>query len=183
MIRNPPSNTLHPRSLAGARTIPVRSDVDANVKQHGRLVHVMPAAWPSHRLTRACSLWPRRRPPVPSPSLSALPSGPDRGLYVGAFILSPGRAVGLYTKQQLGAFSASASGDGAVPPPEANVLRPGNRPGPLVRFGGLASGGRSAIWSERGELLAELDAIGAGVAVATESQAGWRPETMLLGRA
>lgn len=40
--------------------------------------------------------------------------------------------------------------------------------------GGLASAGRSAIWSERGERLAQLDATGAGVAVAIEGDAGWR---------
>jgi predicted amidohydrolase len=40
--------------------------------------------------------------------------------------------------------------------------------------GGLASGGRSAIWSPTGELLVQLGKSGAGVAVATEDQAGWR---------
>ena len=40
--------------------------------------------------------------------------------------------------------------------------------------GGLASAGRSAIWSERGELLAQLPVSGAGVAVATEAKEGWR---------
>ena len=40
--------------------------------------------------------------------------------------------------------------------------------------GGLASGGRSAIWSETGDLLAQLEVSGTGVAVAIESHAGWR---------
>jgi predicted amidohydrolase len=47
--------------------------------------------------------------------------------------------------------------------------------------GGLASGGRSAVFSERGELLAQLDAAGAGVAVATESRAGWRGRAIKVG--
>jgi predicted amidohydrolase len=45
--------------------------------------------------------------------------------------------------------------------------------------GGLASGGGSAIWSERGELLVQLEARGSGVAVATESHAGWRAGTIM----
>jgi predicted amidohydrolase len=44
--------------------------------------------------------------------------------------------------------------------------------------GGLASAGRSAIWSERGERLAELDASGAGVVVAIRGEAGWRARTI-----
>lgn len=39
--------------------------------------------------------------------------------------------------------------------------------------GGLASAGRSAIWSETGELLARLASIGAGVAVVAETERGW----------
>ncbi len=46
--------------------------------------------------------------------------------------------------------------------------------------GGLASAGRSSIWSERGELLARLDAGGAGLVVAARDAAGWRAETALL---
>jgi predicted amidohydrolase len=46
--------------------------------------------------------------------------------------------------------------------------------------GGLASGGKSAIWSERGELLVQLGATGAGVAVATERRAGWNATSVLL---
>jgi NAD+ synthase (glutamine-hydrolysing) len=47
--------------------------------------------------------------------------------------------------------------------------------------GGLASGGRSAVWSETGELLAQLEASGGGVAVAIESHAGWRAKAIMLG--
>ena len=47
--------------------------------------------------------------------------------------------------------------------------------------GGLRSAGRSAIWSETGELLARLEADGAGVAVAVESHAGWRGRAIMVG--
>jgi predicted amidohydrolase len=47
--------------------------------------------------------------------------------------------------------------------------------------GGLASGGQSAVWSERGELLVRLPRAGAGVAVASESESGWRCKTVMLG--
>ena len=40
--------------------------------------------------------------------------------------------------------------------------------------GGLAAAGRSGIWSDRGEPLVQLDASGAGVAVAIEEDGGWR---------
>src|SRR5262249_12250098 len=53
----------------------------------------------------------------------------------------------------------------------AMVVAMANYGGPS---GGLASAGRSTIWSERGERLVELDATGAGVAVAIESSGGWR---------
>jgi predicted amidohydrolase len=47
--------------------------------------------------------------------------------------------------------------------------------------GGLASAGRSGIWSERGELLVQLDASGAGIAVASEGRQGWRARSLMLG--
>lgn len=46
--------------------------------------------------------------------------------------------------------------------------------------GGLASAGRSAIWSATGELLVQLEAIGAGVAVVTETEHDCRMRTMML---
>jgi predicted amidohydrolase len=46
--------------------------------------------------------------------------------------------------------------------------------------GGMPSGGGSAIWSDRGDLLVKLDPIGAGVAVAVEGPAGWRTSTEAL---
>ncbi|HWW76493.1 MAG TPA: carbon-nitrogen hydrolase family protein [Pyrinomonadaceae bacterium] len=47
--------------------------------------------------------------------------------------------------------------------------------------GGLASGGQSAVWSGRGELLVQLPQSGAGVAVAAEGESGWRGKTIMLG--
>lgn len=47
--------------------------------------------------------------------------------------------------------------------------------------GGLAAAGRSAIWSERGELLARLDAGGTGVVIARESPDGWHAKAVMLG--
>jgi predicted amidohydrolase len=46
--------------------------------------------------------------------------------------------------------------------------------------GGLRSAGRSAIWSERGERLVQLGARGAGVALARESDVGWRAKAVML---
>ena len=46
--------------------------------------------------------------------------------------------------------------------------------------GGLASAGRSSVWSETGELLAQLDAEGAGVAAVSETHHGWRAKTLML---
>jgi len=40
--------------------------------------------------------------------------------------------------------------------------------------GGLAAAGGSAIWSETGNLIAQLSSAQAAVAVATEDEAGWR---------
>lgn len=45
--------------------------------------------------------------------------------------------------------------------------------------GGLRASGMSAIWSERGTLLARLEASGAGVVVATETDAGWRAAAVM----
>ncbi len=47
--------------------------------------------------------------------------------------------------------------------------------------GGLPSGGKSAIWCARGELLSHLEATGAGVVVAHESHAGWRSRAIMIG--
>lgn len=44
--------------------------------------------------------------------------------------------------------------------------------------GGLKSGGRSAIWSERGELVAQLEASGAGLVIGTETGGTWSGKTI-----
>jgi predicted amidohydrolase len=49
--------------------------------------------------------------------------------------------------------------------------------------GGLAAGGGSAIWSDTGEQLAQLDGQGVGVAVAVEDESGWRGKALMLGEA
>jgi predicted amidohydrolase len=46
--------------------------------------------------------------------------------------------------------------------------------------GRLASAGRSAVWSEKGERLVQLEASGAGVAVCTQTDAGWRAKSIML---
>lgn len=45
---------------------------------------------------------------------------------------------------------------------------------------GLPSGGRSAIWSETGALLARLDPAGLGIVIAAETPAGWSTEAIML---
>lgn len=259
------------RAIAVAQTIPVRGDVGVNVEQHVRLAQAAAGeqaqvlVFPELSLTGyeldlandlAFSLSDPRLAPfaevAASHSMTLIVGAPVRieaRLHIGAFIVSPDRSVGLYTKHHLGAFRTTASCDGIVPPAEATVFQPGNR-NPLVQFngitaavavcadtsrpshpkeaadrgarfylasmfiipseferetanlrahavrhsmtvafanyggpsGGLASGGGSAIWSERGEPLAQLDAVGTGVAVAIESRAGWRAKAVMLGR-
>jgi predicted amidohydrolase len=46
--------------------------------------------------------------------------------------------------------------------------------------GGLAAAGRSAIWSDTGEPLAELEAIGAGVAIAIREPERCRVQTVMI---
>ncbi|HJQ32447.1 MAG TPA: carbon-nitrogen hydrolase family protein [Pyrinomonadaceae bacterium] len=258
------------RSIAVAQTVPVPGDVDANVAEHLRLaraaceegaqVLVFPEmSLTGYELELACALAFTRDDARLAPLVEAAedcsltlvvgaPVGIESRLHIGAFILSPGGAVSLYTKQRMGAFSEAASCDGVVPPPEANFFQPGEL-NPLVRFGGntaavavcadtgrpshaeaarargaeiylasmfvipseferetanlreyaarhsmvvafanyggpsggLASAGRSAVWSERGELLVQLPRAGAGVAVASECESGWRGKTVMLG--
>jgi predicted amidohydrolase len=47
--------------------------------------------------------------------------------------------------------------------------------------GGLASGGKSAIWSESGELLVQLATTGSGIAIATEDGTSWHAKAVVLG--
>ena len=46
--------------------------------------------------------------------------------------------------------------------------------------GGLATAGKSAAWSENGELLAQLGPAGTGVVIATKLEAGWHARTVTL---
>ncbi len=46
--------------------------------------------------------------------------------------------------------------------------------------GGLAAAGCSSIWSDRGDLLVQLGPDGAGVAVATEMDDGWKVMSTML---
>lgn len=47
--------------------------------------------------------------------------------------------------------------------------------------GGLRSAGRSAIWSEAGELLVQLEASGSGIGVVTETPEGHRTRAVMVG--
>jgi predicted amidohydrolase len=49
--------------------------------------------------------------------------------------------------------------------------------------GGLAAAGRSSIWSEQGELVVQLPANGAGIAVATRTSDGWSGRVAMLDAA
>ncbi len=257
------------RVIAVAQTIPMRGDVDANIGHHLRFVDVAAEeqaqvlvfpelSLTGYELDLARKLAFSESDPRLSPLVEAAASysvilvvgAPVRigsRLHIGAFILSPDRTIGLYTKHHLGAFSVGASRDGIVPPAEATGFDPGNL-NPLVKFGGhtaavavcadtgrpshphqaadrgattylatmfiipseyereaaklgayavqhgmtvalanyggpsggLVSAGQSAIWSEKGELLAHLKTSGAGVAVAVESHAGWRAKTIMV---
>jgi predicted amidohydrolase len=257
------------RSIAAAQTIPIRGDVGANVERHLQLARAAAKeeaqvlVFPELSLTGyemdlawdlAFSPGDTRLAPLidaaAACSMTLVVGAPVRTgprLHIAAFILFPDRAVDLYTKHHLGAFSNSASCDGIVPPAEATVFHPGDI-NPLVCFGahtaavavcadtgrsshpqaaaargattylasmfvipseferetarlrsyavrhtmavvmanyggpsgGLASAGRSAIWSEAGELLAQLDSSGAGIAVASETRAGWRARSIAL---
>jgi len=256
------------RAIGVAQTIPIKGDVEKNLEQHLRLIRVAAdlhagllvfpeLSLSGYELELAAELAFTERDSRLSPLIDAASSSsmtlvagaPVRvgsRLHIGAFILSPDRTVGLYTKHHLGAFSPSAGCDGVVPPAEATVFDPGDR-NPLLMLeecsaavavcadtgrpshvqaaadrgakiylasmfvipseldlvtarlrghasrhsmtvafsnfggpsGGLASGGRSAIWSDTGEPVVQLDASGAGVAVVIESESGRRGERVM----
>jgi predicted amidohydrolase len=258
------------RAIAAAQTIPVRGEVGANVEQHLRLVEAAASekarvlVFPELSLTgyeidlaRDLAFSPEDPRLAPlldaaaSSNMTLIAGAPVRmppWLYIAAFILAPDRTVAIYTKQRLGAFPASASADGAVPPAEETVFRPGTLD-PLVTFdghtaavavcadtgrlshprdaaergaktylasmflipsdfkkestglgatakrysmatamanyggpsGGLTAAGGTAIWSQRGEILAQLGTSGAGLAVAIEGRDGWQAKTLTLG--
>jgi predicted amidohydrolase len=142
--------------MAVGQTTPRRGDVDANVEQHLRLVRIAAdqqaqvLVFPELSLTGyeldlandlAFSRSDSRLAPLvdaaSSHAMTLVVGAPARSgprLHLGAFIISPDRTVRLYTKHHLGAFPASASRDGRVPPAEATVFEPGDQ-NPLLRFG------------------------------------------------
>jgi predicted amidohydrolase len=135
----------------------VRGDVEANLREHLRLVELAAAhgarivlfpelSLTGYELELAASLAmsvgdPRLDRLADAAALHAVaivagaPVRVDAELHIGAFLVSPDRTVSLYTKQRLGAFGAEARCDGVVPPPEASVFRPG-RLDPLLRIDG-----------------------------------------------
>jgi len=247
--------------------VPVQGNVAENVREHLRLAEIAGnegaevLVFPELSLTGyeiglAEGLAFSERDPRLDPLLEAAsargvtlvvgaPVRLDSRLHIGAFIIAKDGSLGLYTKRRLGAFSASASRDGVVPPAERTAFHPGHRD-PLVEIGetraaiavcadignpahpraaaargatsylasmfvipsdfesdsqrlagyarehsmavvmanfggptgGLASAGKSAIWSENGELLSELGPAGAGVVIASKSAAGWRAKAV-----
>ena len=253
--------------MAAAQTLPARGNVADNVREHLRLAGVASEerveilVFPELSLTGyeielandlAFSEDDARLSPLSdaasSLTLTLVVGAPVRiesRLHIGAFVIRPDRTVGLYTKHRLGAFSASASRDGSVPPAERTAFHPGDR-NPLVevgetraaiavcadtgdpahpsaaaargaktyfasmfvipsefelesaslaayaaqhsmavvmanfggKTGGLVSAGRSAIWSEKGELLAQLGPTGAGIVIATRTRGEWRAKTV-----
>jgi predicted amidohydrolase len=144
------------RALAAGQTVPIRGNVDANVEEHVRLVQVAAEervqvivfpelSLTGYELDLAEGLAfsegdPRLAPLVGAAarcSVTLVVGAPVRvasRLHIGAFIVSPDRTIGIYTKRHLGAFSPSASCDGIVPPAEATLFHPGKLD-PLVRFG------------------------------------------------
>jgi predicted amidohydrolase len=247
----------------------VRGDVAGNVRGHLRLAEVANAeradvlVFPELSLTGyeielagdlAFSIHDPRLEPLldaaASYTLTLVVGAPVRiesRLHIGAFVIRPDRGIDVYTKRRLGAFSASASQDGIVPPAERTAFEPGDRD-PLVAVGdtraaiavcadigdpahpraaaargasiylasmfiipsefesdasrlkayasdhsmtvvmanfggptgGLASAGKSAVWSEHGELLAQLGSSGAGIIVARRTGAGWHARTVAV---
>jgi predicted amidohydrolase len=145
------------RALAAAQSIPIRGDVDANIEEHIRLVHVAAEAdanvvvFPELSLTGyeldlaaelAFSETDQRLAPLvklaESHRMTLIVGAPVRiesRLYIGAFILTSDGAIDIYTKQHLGAFAPSDNPEGMVPPAEATVFHPGDR-NPLVMIGG-----------------------------------------------
>src|SRR5438093_8392330 len=114
------------RAIAAAQTIPIRGDVDANLERHIRLVraaaaqHARVLVFPELSLTgyeldladdlAFSESDPRLTPLIEVASsygMALIVGAPARigpQLFIGAFIISLGRSVELYTKHHLGAF-------------------------------------------------------------------------------
>lgn len=144
------------RALAAAQTVPIAGDVPANIEQHVRLVRVAAregaklVVFPELSLTGyelalgeqlAFSEHDGRLAPLMDVAaacqVTLVAGAPVRvagALHIGAFIVSPGGAIELYTKHHLGAFTTADSPDGVVPPPESSIFTEGTQD-PAVRFG------------------------------------------------
>ena len=143
-------------AIAIAQTCPRRGDVPANIAEHlhlarvaaeknARVVLFPELSLTGYELDLAQSLAFTEDDPRLAPlrdlaaqhSITLIVGAPVRlgaRLYIGAFLLHPDRTVDLYTKQHLGAFSASAAVDGTVPPAERTAFEPGDR-NPLLSIG------------------------------------------------
>jgi predicted amidohydrolase len=172
------------RTVAVAQSRPVAGDVPANIDEHARLARLAAAEgaglviFPELSLTGyelgvAAGLAFSEDDPRLSPLLDLAASldatlvvgapvrlGPS--LHIGAFVLSPDRAVGVYTKHRLGAFPSSASCDschGTVPPAESTVFEPGDR-NPLICLNGHVAG--LAVCADIGDPAHAARAAGRG---------------------
>ena len=136
-------------SLAAAQTVPARGEVETNTRRHLRLIDaaaredVQLLVFPELSLTGyELDLAPDLAFTEEDPRLDPLraraastgmtlvvgaPARLGEKLHIGAFVLSPDRHLGLYTKQRLGSFPAEVNPGGAVPPPEPSVFCPGER--------------------------------------------------------
>jgi predicted amidohydrolase len=145
------------RSIAVGQTCPVRGDVDANIRQHVRLAQLAASERAQLILFPELSLTgyelelagglafveaDQRLAPLMEVAaactitvVTGAPVRIDGRLHIGALCIGPDRSTILYTKHRLGAFSDSASQDGAVPPAESTVFQPGTY-NPLVRVNG-----------------------------------------------
>ncbi len=146
-----------PRSIAVAQTCPVDGDVSANVKQHVRLARMAAAegaqillfpelSLTGYELNLASDLAfsaddPRITPLLQLSSLASItlivgaPIRAGARLHIAALILRPDGTTAIYTKHYLGAFPASASSSGIVPPDETKVFQAGDM-NPLILVGG-----------------------------------------------
>jgi len=149
--------TLH---LAVAQTVPVAGNVDANLEHHLRLVRLASRSdaqvlvFPELSLTGyeigraselAFDLADTRLVPLMDAAaehaMTLIVGAPVRDgarLHIAAFIFTPERGIGLYTKQRMGAFDESARLDGEAPPAEATVFAPGARD-PLIALHGRSA--------------------------------------------
>jgi len=144
-------------SFAVAQTCPVVGNVNANLREHLRLIEIASAEaaqlvlFPELSLTGyEINLAGRLAFSENDSRLSCLIEAASAGsltivvgapisiagsLYIGAFIIRADGSTAIYTKHYLGAFTERAQCDGVLPPAEATVFQPGSH-NPAVQFGG-----------------------------------------------